>query len=200
MLEERQRLLQDLHDGMGHELLGALLLARSRTTPRKAVAAQIERAMDCLKLTVDAMQPGAHDPGTILGSLRHRIARRLELAGIALDWQAARIPPVAGWTPAQGRELQMLLYEAFTNLVRHSGARRARLRAGVDARQGGLRVVLQDDGRGLPADAAHGQGLGSMRARAARMSATLSYAPGDAEFPGARLELHIPARPEAPAH
>lgn len=198
MLEERRRLLQDLHDGMGHELLGALLLARSQEATRDAVTAQIERALDHLKLTVDALQPGDHDIGSVLASLRHRLARRLECAGVVLEWRVQRLPPIAGWDANRARELQLLMYEGFTNLIQHSGATRAQMEAGLAAGGRCVALRLRDDGCGLRPSASHGHGIASMRARASRLGGSLAFARGNVRYPGAALELRIPM-PGAPA-
>lgn len=199
MFEERQRLLQDLHDGMGHELFDALLLARSDDAPREAVAAQIQRAIDHFRLTVDALQPDAGDMGVMLGSLRHRLCRQMGLAGISLEWCVGVLPPMAGWSAAHSRELQLLLYEAFSNLLQHSGARRACLEAGFSPRGSIVTLALRDDGCGLHAAASHGQGIASMRSRAARLGARLAMRGGDPAYPGLRLELRIPAPQAAPS-
>ena len=63
--------------------------------------------------------------------------------------------------------------EAVTNVVRHSGARRATVTLAVgDA----LRLEVRDDGAGLPADLRAGVGLASMRERATEPGGTCTIA------------------------
>ncbi len=192
---ERQRILQDMHDGVGHELLGAFQVARETGASRAMVAQQIQRAMDHLKLTVDVLQDGSQDIGTVLGLLRYRLEPRLSAAGITMDWQAQPLPTPAGWGTRQARDLQLLLYEAFTNLQVHSGATRIRFVAQHLAQEGLLRIALMDNGRGLP-DHAHahaGNGLVSMQTRAKRLGANLLFSNSlDPAFAGAGITLDIP--------
>lgn len=198
--EERRRVLQDMHDGVGHELLGALHVAREGTVSREAVTEQIQRAMDHLKLTVDVLQEGAQDVATILGLLRYRLAPRLQACGIAIQWQVPELPPLSSWDTRHARDLQLLLYEAFTNLLVHSGATGTFFEASVDAASHTLRIRLADNGRGVDPNAARGNGLTSMQARAARLNAAFSICNGVVPgFQGACVEVQIPLAEPVPA-
>jgi len=78
------------------------------------------------------------------------------------------------------QELYRIAQEALNNALKHSRCTRIELDAQVDEDR--LTLAIQDDGLGMPADAATpGVGLGSMRSRAARIGGvvTLSSA-GDA--------------------
>jgi signal transduction histidine kinase len=199
--EERRRVLQDMHDGVGHELLGALQVAQEGAVPREIVTGQIQRAMDHLKLTVDALQEGSQDVGTVLGLLRYRLAPRLQAAGIEMDWRVAPVPTCHDWDTRKARDLQLLMYEAFTNLLVHAGATRVFFETAFDPWQRILRITLADNGRGLPAEnvGRAGNGLSSMRTRAQRLGGALNFGNGAVVgYPGAGLELRLPfgAEPE----
>lgn len=205
MLEERTRLMRDMHDGLGSQLVGVLQLAKNSSSSRELVAAQLQDALDHLKLTVDAMQETDGDIGSLLGALRYRLAPRLQAAGITLSWEVAHLPLIPDWTIQRARDLQMILFEAFSNLVAHAGATRARLVAShdEDSNSGAavVRVTLSDNGRGFDMHnlaGSHGQGLANMRARAANMGATLDL---DSSAAGSRMQLILPlqagARPAA---
>jgi len=74
------------------------------------------------------------------------------------------LPPL---TPEQRLHYQLLLREALANVARHASARRVRVDA--EHREGTLRLVVTDDGRGFdPQAASSGEGLGlrTMRDRA----------------------------------
>ncbi len=200
--EERQRVLQDMHDGVGHELLGALQFAQDGEHDASQVAQQIQRALDHLKLSVDVLQDGAQNISTMLGSLRYRLAPRLQAAGIDLAWSVDALEHPPNWTTRHTRELQMLLYEAFSNLVQHSGANAARFLAQMDGPQ--IRIELIDNGRGLQmggsTEARVGHGLNSMRARADRLQAQLSLERDTMlALGGLRVALSIPAPVHAQA-
>jgi len=183
MLEERQRLTRDMHDGLGSQLVGALQLAKNPGVTKEMLAVQLRETLDHLKLTVDAMQDTQGDIASLLGALRYRLNPRLAAADVQLAWSVEPLPEIAGWTLQNSRDLQMILFEAFSNLITHAGATHATLRAAPSTRMNEIRIALQDNGRGFDVDAmmaAGGHGLANMRARAARIGA----------------ELHIESSPE----
>lgn len=178
MTEERQRLTRDMHDGLGSQLIGALQLSQNETVPREVLTRQLRETLDHLKLTVDAMQDTGGDIATLLGALRYRLAPRLEATGIALKWDVAPLPAVENWTVRHSRHLQMILFEAFSNMITHAHASQAHLAARHEAGTGGetIRIRLSDNGNGFPlADTAesHGQGLANMRIRAGHIGAAI---------------------------
>ena len=175
-LEERQRLTRDMHDGLGSQLLGALHLAQDPGATRDALAQQLRETLDHLKLTVDAMQDTEGDIASLLGALRYRLGPRLAAAGVHLAWSVEALPAVAGWTLQHSRDLQMILFEAFSNLIAHAGATRAALHAMPDAGGRHILIMLHDNGSGFDAGAAgasRGRGTANMHARAARLNAQL---------------------------
>jgi signal transduction histidine kinase len=190
MVEERQRLTRDMHDGLGSQLLGALHLAQNPEVPKEALALQLRDALDQLKLTVDAMQDTEGDITTLLGSLRYRLGPRLKAAGVELAWDVNPLPAIPGWTLQHSRDLQMLLFEAFSNIIVHAGASRACLRAVADSDR--IRITLGDNGRGFDAGGeSAGHGLRNMRARAARLGAELDI---QATAGGTQVGLSLPIR------
>ena len=80
-----------------------------------------------------------------------------------------------------------MLREALTNVARHAGVHAADVRLVTDAQR--LELVVQDAGRGMVADAAHGVGLVGMRERAALVGGTLDVVSSSA---GTTLRLSIP--------
>ncbi len=194
--QERLRMTRDMHDGLGSQLLGALHLARNPDVPRQTLADQLLESLDHLKLTVDAMQDTEGDIASLLGGLRYRIGPRLAAAGIAFDWDVAPLPPVPGWTLSQSRDLQMILYEALSNVMQHSGATRVGLQAGWDAQAQRIEIALVDNGRGFDtADTSPGHGTANMRLRARQLGATLAI---DAPPDGTRVTLTLPIAGAAP--
>ncbi|WP_088953903.1 sensor histidine kinase [Variovorax sp. HW608] len=199
-LEERQRVMRDLHDGLGAQLVGLLRMAQQPGTAREDVTLHLRDAVDQLKLTVDAMHDGEGDVASALGTVRYRLAPRLQAAGIDLHWDVSALPPMTGWSVAESHQMQMLLFEAFSNMMTHSAATRATLNArqvpagGADGAQVEVvEVELCDNGRGFDMNAVSaGRGLANMRTRAAALggSLTLHSRPGETRL---RLRLPVPA-------
>lgn len=182
-LEERQRLVQDLHDGLGGQLVGLLRMAQQPGAAREDVTLHLRDAVDQLKLTVDAMHADEGDVASTLGSVRYRLGPRLQAAGIDLHWNVSRLPMMTGWSSRESHQMQMLLFEAFANMMAHSAATRASLNARLVPAEGTdgatadetIEIQLCDNGRGFDADARFaGKGLTNMRARAAALGGTLT--------------------------
>jgi signal transduction histidine kinase len=175
---ERERLVSDLHDGLGLHLLTALKMARDAGTGREQLAEVLADCLDDLRLAIDSMSNiDERDPVLLLASLRFRLAPRLKAAGVQLDWQVLGEVAPQPWLDApKALHLLRVVQEALANAVRHAGATRVLLK--VEAQAQGVIVSVIDDGRGIDAAAAPaGHGLASMRRRAALLGATLSVGP-----------------------
>jgi signal transduction histidine kinase len=187
---ERQRIAWELHDSAkqrvhaAHLLLSALdgrLVDGQRTVVDHAVAelrgatADMETSIAELRAPVD---------GRPVDELLRERAAALERAGgarIAVSGRLAPLPPLVA------TQVYRIAGEALTNAVRHAGA------SHVDVTLEDARVLVTDDGGGLPEDAVgRGHGLRSMRDRAETIGATLELGPGH-EGRGTSMELTVPA-------
>lgn len=173
--QERERLVSDLHDGLGLHLLTALRMARSDGPQREVLADTIQDCLDDLRVAIDSMSNlDDRDPVLILGSLRFRLAPRLQAAGVELEWLVAgEVMPQAWLDAPNALHLLRIVQEALTNAVRHGRASRVLLK--VEPLGQGLLVAVLDNGVGMgPGAASGGHGLVSMRRRAQVLGASLS--------------------------
>lgn len=187
---ERERLVSDLHDGLGLHLLTALKMARDPAAERDTLAEVLADCLDDLRLAIDSMSNiDERDPVLLLASLRFRLAPRLKAAGVQLDWQLdGEVAPQPWLDAPKALHLLRVVQEALTNAVRHGGATRVLLK--VQACGPGVAVSVIDDGSGIDAAAVHaGHGLSSMRRRAALLGATLSVGTGPHGGTEVRLEV-----------
>lgn len=178
-MQERQRLTRDLHDGLGGHLVGTLRMAQLPDVSKEDVAFQLRMAVDQLKITVDAMQETDGDIPSLLGAVRYRLKRRLSAVNISLQWDVEHLPAIQNWGVRQSYELQMILFEIFTNMMVHSDASRASLSARhvktVD--KCCIEIQVTDNGKGFDpqaSDADRGRGIANMKMRAATLGAELS--------------------------
>ncbi len=178
-LLERQRLTRDLHDGLGGHLAAVLRMTQHASASKEDVATQLRMAVDQLKITVDAMQETDGDIPSLLGAVRYRLTRRLNAADINLQWDVAHLPVIENWGVRQSYELQMVLFEIFTNMMVHSDASQASLSArqmpyaGKDC----IGIQITDNGKGFDlngADGSRGRGIANMKMRAITLGAELS--------------------------
>lgn len=195
---ERQRIMRDMrdmHDGLGAQLVGMLNGLKTDSIAPQELEQHVQESLDQLRLTIDALEPVEGDLATVLGHLRFRLGKRLDAAGIRLDWQVEALPALSYLTPSVVSHIQKIAVEAFTNIAKHAKADRVRVAAYADATQ--IHIEIEDNGIGLnPSDGLPGRGLKNMQFRADAIGATLSISPGAAAgtLMAVRLPLLQPAR------
>ena len=191
--EERLRFARDLHDLLGHslssitlksELAGRLLPA----DPEKAAAEvhDIEGVARRALREVREAVAGYRQP-TLEGEL-DGAREMLHAAGIA-----CRIENKAG-VPPNGTEgvLAWAVREGVTNVIRHSRAKRCKIRVMRDGE--GVSAEINDDGRGSSPEydgAATGSGLSGLAERVAASGG--DFEAGPLPEGGFRLRVSLPA-------
>lgn len=121
---ERQRLMRDLHDGVGGLLTTSLMLAEQGCMSRDDLVDALRQAVDDLRTTIDVLQPAVQDLGELLANFRHRIGPRLQAAGVELVWELSPGIDRLRFTPEQKLHLLRWLQEALTNALRHARPQR----------------------------------------------------------------------------
>jgi len=198
VLLERQRIMREIHDGVGSQLVGLLNVVTQATPDRSVVEEHVKLALDEMRMAVDSLQPTHDDLPTVLATLRYRLQPRLDAAGIELVWNVALIPAVAPFAAQAALQLQRILLEAFTNVLKHAAATRIVMQVSWhgDETPPMVRIVLTDNGRGLPAapaaDRPMGHGIANMRSRAQAIGARLHIETADAQAGGTRVLLDWP--------
>lgn len=189
---ERQRLLRDMHDGVGGQLASLVHLAGNPHVAREQVVSGLREGLADLRLVLDSLAQSDDDLLVALGRLRHRIEPTLAAAGLRLEWEVDALLELPPWHPEAVLHLYRCVQEAANNAIRHAHARSLRVALHADA--DALVLEVADDGRGFdPARADAGHGLAGLRARAARLGGqfTIDSAPGA----GTRLRWRLPLQP-----
>ncbi|MCU0768403.1 MAG: ATP-binding protein [Burkholderiaceae bacterium] len=194
--QERQRIMQDMHDGLGSQLLSSLMLVERGAMTNDQVAQILRESIDDMRLAIDAL--AADDSGLLsaLGNMRFRMEPRLRAVGMELQWDARNLPEEVDIDPNAVLPVLRIVQEALTNAIKHSRARVVRVTLGVDhdgdAQWMSIRVT--DNGRGLAATTTGaGRGMLNMKSRAARIAAFLKVesVPGA----GTMILLRLPLDP-----
>ncbi|HET7863812.1 MAG TPA: ATP-binding protein [Burkholderiaceae bacterium] len=172
VLRERQRLMRDMHDGVGSALMSTLVLVEQGRLDMRGVAELLRECMDDIRLVIDSMEPVGHDLIALLASLRYRLGRRMELSGVRLAWQVGELPRLDWMDAGSALQILRIVQESLTNVLKHAGAKQVALATCLhdDGERHWVRVTITDDGQGFdPAgldDEAPGRGLRNLRSRA----------------------------------
>jgi signal transduction histidine kinase len=173
--QERQRIMQDMHDGLGSQLLSSLMLVERGAVSQPQMVQILRESIDDMRLAIDAL--ASDDAGLLaaLGNLRFRMEPRLNAAGIQLAWVTHGLPEEIDINPKAVLPILRIVQEALTNALKHSRARLVQATMGVERQADGdwLAVRIADNGGGIVAERAGGRGLLNMRNRAARIGAVL---------------------------
>ncbi len=194
--EERRRILRDMHDGMGSQLITAARLLQRPEIDRALVARNIDDAMQDMRLLIDSLDMADHDLLPLLGNLRFRMQPRLEALGIRLEWAVIPLPESFAPSPHAALAALRIVQEALNNAVRH--AQPKVIDVAIRPHDDGVLITVSDDGIGFDVDAASalGRGLGGMRHRVAEIGARLSLVPRSGG--GTVVSLWLPPASVAP--
>lgn len=188
--EERQQLMRDMHDGIGSHLMSTLALARMGTLTQHNMQEILADCIDELKITIDSLEPVESDLLVVLGNLRYRLEPRLNAAGISLEWAVNDLPPLAYLDPDNTRSILRIVQEAFTNTLKHAGAKRITLSTGVDYANARVIVRVTDDGVGFKPGQPAGRGVENMKNRAAKLNGDVEVVP--LKGGGTCVNLYLP--------
>ena len=219
-LAERDRILREMHDGLGGRLVAALALtaqAMRQSPPGDAGAErpgadetlhELKLALDdCLielRLALDSLEADRRPLIEALAELRFRVEPSLRAAGVRLVWQVDEAASDIELSAGDTLHVLRIVREALTNVLKHAQATVVWLTLAPCA-GGGLRLQVLDNGLQrstvqeqpplplfVPGSAAHGgRGLANMQRRAEALGATLDSGP-QPEGWGVTLNLASP--------
>jgi signal transduction histidine kinase len=173
---ERQRLMREMHDGLGSSLMSSLVMVEQGKLDNAQVATVLRESIDDLKLTIDSLEPMGDDLLTLLGTLRYRLGKRLETAGIKLEWQVQETPSLPWLNPTASLQILRILQESLTNTLKHAKATVIRVETGADDAHVTIRLI--DNGSGFDVAALQkaptGRGLQNLQRRAATIDGQIA--------------------------
>lgn len=186
LAEERQRILRDMHDGVGGQLVALMNQIHEGGIGRDELAVELRRTLEDLRLMVDSLDPACADLSVALGMLRRRVAANLAGSRVRMVWATSHLPDLPPLPPATVLHVLRIAQEAITNALRHADAGAIRIEGDWSDGMFTLRIV--DDGRGGAVIGA-GRGLVHMLERAQAIGARLDLDSGPA---GTRITLRLP--------
>ncbi|MGH7560525.1 MAG: sensor histidine kinase, partial [Gemmatimonadales bacterium] len=203
---QRRRLARELHDETAQVFAGLKLQLGSL---REAAPAEFAHRFDRLLELVSAgtrsirsvaedLRPALLDDLGLVPAVRALVADFRDWSGLEVSLEVPE--PL----PALEAETELALFraaqEALSNVARHAEA--ARVRVTVARRDAGVRLVVEDDGRGLPeqelsriASGPGRSGLFGLRERIGTVGGTVELA--SASPRGLRLSITLPGQDDA---
>jgi signal transduction histidine kinase len=188
--QERQRMMQDMHDGLGSQLLTSLAAVERGALDPKGMAQVLRDAMDDMRLAIDTLSPGREGMLEALGNLRYRLEPRFRAAGIELKFVYRDLPERLEIAAEDALQILRVLQESLTNVIKHAHARTVPVEVSLVRDPPRFVLVVEDDGSGFdPASPSAGRGMSGMRRRAQRIGAAIDV---DSGARGTRIALAYP--------
>ena len=203
--EERAKVAREVHDELGQTLTAIKLNLdwlerRISQQPNEAVFNPLlERVVESAEITEAAihnvqriateLRPAALDNLGLAEALQEESRRFQERTGIACQLQLP--PDPVRLMPEGSTAIFRCFQEALTNVARHAQA--TAVRVSLQAGQGKVALEVEDNGRGIPAEAIddpHSLGLLGMSERASTLGGKVSFEPLVPQ--GTRVTFRLP--------
>ncbi|GAB2983818.1 sensor histidine kinase [Saccharothrix stipae] len=177
VLEDRDRIARDLHDlvvqrlfglGLGLQSMNGLVEQPMVAQRLTDFVTEVDQTIREIRRTIFSLQ----EPPAGAADLRAQLLKVVQESARLLGFEPALAMdgPIDSVVPDHVRpDLLATLREALANAARHASARKVDVEVVVDRAATNLRLVVRDDGDGLPSGRdRHTGGLVNMAARAAR--------------------------------
>lgn len=202
MLEERERLADDLHDFVSQELFATAMQL-------EALAGEVPKPLhDQVLRTLDHVKRAQHEVRGVMGSLAgqrtseplsERVRRELVMAeaslGFAPTVQAnwAEISHAVAGDPTLSDDVVAVVRELLSNVARHAGATAVHMT--IDGAGGRLSVTISDNGIGPAGATRRHSGTSNLAGRALRRNGTFNLSPTrpGSDHPGTQAEWNVEA-------
>jgi len=184
---QRHRWMQDMHDGLGTQLVSASAMLKSSSQQRPpwteledlidAALTDMRGMMDVLSVSDIATEPDDDKVSLLMGMLRHRLAPVMRSQKIQFEWETCDLPHDFLSQDPSRLELMRLLQEAFANIIKHAQASVVQFK--IRLHSNAITIDIRDNGRGMAAaqiesSGDKGHGVKNMHHRARKIGATLT--------------------------
>ena len=189
MGRDTQRVGHELHDGVGQQLTGAVLMIQTLATEliseRHRLSGDVERiaglvnhSIDDVRMLARSLSPVGTAPTGLAVAMHSLAARARSLGNLVVDLHLS-VQPGHALSAVECDHLYWIAQEAVSNAIRHAAARRLEISLEVSGERFALQV--RDDGRGAGAIDAAGSPLASglrlMAHRARGLGANFTVTP-----------------------
>lgn len=205
--KERTRLAREVHDVLGQLITGMKmdlnwmerrLAGVENAELRETLAAKISATTALTDLMVESVQkiardlrPGVLDSLGLMSALQSEARLFSERTGISC--KVAKVADTEGLPEEISTNMFRIFQEILTNVARHASA--SEVRISMESENGNLRMVVEDNGRGIDPEALKSNdsmGLLGMSERAELIGALIEFAP--LAEGGTRVVLTVPLK------
>jgi len=197
----RTRIATDLHDDIGTSLSQIAILsevAHQRAAGGKAgepierIGALSREVLDSISDIVWAIQPHKDHLSDLKQRMRRFAADVLSARNVKMHWSVSDSGRDFELNTELRRQVYLIFKESINNIARHSRATEARIALSVVERQ--LALEVSDNGCGIERRDRHdGNGLESMKLRAARLGGELEVRSAEGQGTTVLLRAPLPA-------
>ena len=188
--QERQRIMRDMHDGLGSQLMSMLLMARRGEAKPPVVAEGLQSVIDEMRLMIDSMDSVGESLSSAFSIFRERMHARVENAGHAFIWSNNAQDRLPHYGPRDVLQVFRVMQEAVTNALKHSSGKTISVSIKpMNDPAFPVRILITDDGKGPMRANPRGRGLINMEARAASFGARFAI---EHDEVGVRILLDLP--------
>lgn len=172
MESERTRLARDLHDGACNELLAIGMELRDDSTGKDRIISHVQSLRASLRHISHEMMPPSFQYTELDETLRYYIGQLLKPDSMKIDYRSQG----ADWDKIPqdvACQLYRITQEAVSNIIRHSAATHAEV--GLTFSNGGIHLIIKDNGKGCEEGVKSRGGVKSMRDRAESVKADFTW-------------------------
>jgi len=176
VIDERERIMREIHDGIGSSLVAALASAERQGKQGSTAVFALKGALSDLRIAVDSLEPIEGDVTTLLASLRYRLEPEMKKSGVSFDWRVEDVPEIQWLDATNAIHVLRIFQETLGNVLGHAEATVIKVDCKADLRQGrpGVMIDVSDNGKGFDLSAAtQGHGRRNMKSRAEALGARL---------------------------
>ena len=196
VMHERMRIASDMHDDLGSGLSvikvkSQIALLTEKDPQRVSELEEIARGsgelIDNMRQIVWTLGSGQESLADLVAYMRSYAGKYLEPHHIVCVFHADDPLPAITLTAIERRNLLLIGKEALHNVVKHANAKQVSITMALND---GLRLIINDNGRGLDPESpgTFGMGMRTMRQRAEQLGGTFKVENHD----GTTLEFHFP--------
>lgn len=189
---ERERIMREVHDGIGGQLVSVLSMLQRGSATTDEVSEAVRRTLDDMRIMIDSYDASSLSFPEMLGRLRARLDAVLRRNGLRATWKIESPAALHDFDPSQALHSLRIIQEAIANVVQHAEATEVEIRihAPAEARRGTIAIEIIDNGTGSTTGSpTGGRGIRNMQSRAEALGAEFRFEMGAT---GSTVALLIP--------